>query len=95
MTPITLSSSTLVDTTRRNPDTLNVAYRDDDRKNERMFVGEHTPLRLSVPSSEGTRCHGAREQGRRWRDFREEKESALQISSRGDEGDRERERESS
>lgn len=34
-------------------------------------------------------------QGRegRWRNFREEKESALQISSRGDESDRARERE--
>lgn len=38
MTPITLSSSTFVGTIRRNPDTLDAAYRDDGRKNGRSDV---------------------------------------------------------
>lgn len=96
MTPITLPSST--STIHRNPDTLDVAYRDDDRKNGRSDVRWRTYSAnvVGAPERRTSRCHGAREQGRRWRDFRsEEKESALQISSRGDEGDtRERERES-
>lgn len=94
MTPINVVVINVRGTRHRNPDTLNATY-DDDHEDERSDVWRTYPINsVGTPvERRESRCYRARERGHRWHDFREEKESALQISSRGDKGDRERERE--